>query len=150
MCVCLLTIICLVSFIFGSCGPPYIRGLDQTTSLPAETLTGGVLRGRQFPACVHLGRRWAALSRSARTPSPLPLHAVLAFSPKSVHLTKTLRMGRKYGMKEAADDHGSPSSTEREHRLNMDLRTRGVSSSACGEQRQRSTKRMEENARVVA
>ncbi|KAL3968910.1 hypothetical protein ACER0C_028867 [Sarotherodon galilaeus] len=51
---------------------------------------------------------------------------------------------------EAADDHGSPSSTEREPRLNMDLRTRGVSSSACGEQRQRSTKRMEENARVVA
>lgn len=57
-------------------------------------------------------------------------------------------MGRKYGVKEAAaDDYRSPSSTERGPRLNMDLRRR---SGACGEQRQRDTKQMGENARIVA
>ncbi|TDG98894.1 hypothetical protein EPR50_G00204790 [Perca flavescens] len=81
------------------------------------------------------------------SPPPLPSHAALAFSLKSLHLTKTLRMGIKYGMREAADDHRSPSSTEHEPWLNMDLRIR---SGACGEQRQRSTKRMGENARVLA
>ncbi|KAM7375883.1 hypothetical protein PAMP_005648 [Pampus punctatissimus] len=79
-------------------------------------------------------------------PLPPPPFTVLAFPPKSLHLTTTLRMGRKYGLKEAAaDNHSSPSSTEREPRLNMDLRRR---SGACGEQRQRSTKRMGEKARA--
>ncbi|TWW72076.1 hypothetical protein D4764_16G0005730 [Takifugu flavidus] len=72
--------------------------------------------------------------------SPLRSAAALAFPPKYLLLIKTLRMGRKYGMrKAAADDHRSPSLTEQNPRQNMDSRTRR--GNACGEQRQRDTKR---------
>ncbi|CAG10528.1 unnamed protein product [Tetraodon nigroviridis] len=68
-----------------------------------------------------------------------------SISPEYLLLIKTLRMGRKYGMrKAAADDHRSASSTEQKPRLDMDPRTRRAS--ACGQQRRGDTKRSGDDA----